>query len=102
MYEDSPECPTCSGLEENAEHVFFACSRFNGYRCGLESTLEQSIKSETLVEVMLSENEAWKEVTTFATKVIQDLRGEEKQRNKLKKNRVKKEEKKKRSGSCPK
>ena len=29
-YKDSPECPTCSGLEENAEHVFFACSRFNG------------------------------------------------------------------------
>ena len=25
QYEDSPECPICSGLEENAEHVFFAC-----------------------------------------------------------------------------
>ena len=81
-YEDSPECPTCSGLEENAEHVFFACSRFNGYRCELGATLEQSIKPETLVEVMLSSNEAWKEVTTFATKVIQDLCREEQQRNK--------------------
>ena len=57
-YEDSPECPTCSGLEENAEHVFFACSRFNGYRSELEATLEQSIKLETLVEVVLSSNEA--------------------------------------------
>ena len=46
------------------------------------ATLEQSIKPETLVEVMLSSNEAWKEVTTFATKVIQDLCREEQQRNK--------------------
>ena len=84
-YKDSPECPTCSGLEENAEHVFFACSRFNAYPCELEATLEQSIKPETLVEVMLSSNEAWKEVTTFATKVIQDLSCEEQQRSKLKK-----------------
>ena len=65
--------------------MFFACSRFNGYLCELEATLEQNIKPETLVEVMLSSNEALKEVTTFATKVIQDLRGEEQQRNKLKK-----------------
>ena len=65
--------------------MFLACSRFNRYRCELEATLEQSIKPETLVEVMLSSNEAWKEVTTFATKVIQDLRREEQQRNKLKK-----------------
>ena len=67
-YEDSPECPTCSGLEDNAEHVLFACSRFNGYRCELEATLEQSVKPETLVELKLSSNEAWKEVTTFAWK----------------------------------
>ena len=57
-YENFPECPACSGLEENAEDVFFACSRFNGYRCELEATLEQSMKPETLVEVMLSSNEA--------------------------------------------
>ena len=69
-YEDSWECPTCSGLKENAEHVVFACSRFNAHRCELEATLEQSIKPETLVEVMLSSNEAWKAVTIFATKVI--------------------------------
>ena len=80
-----PGVSTCNGLEENAEHVFFACSRFNGYRCELEVTLEQRIKPETLVEVMLSSNEAWKEMTTFATKVIQDLRRGEQQRNKLKK-----------------
>ena len=84
-YEDSPECPASSRLEENAEHVFFTCFRFNGYRCELEATLEQSIKPETLVEVMLSSNEAWKEVIIFATKVIQDLRREEQQRNELKK-----------------
>ena len=45
----------------------------------------QSIKPETLVEVMLSSNEAYKEVTTFASIIIQDIRHEEQQRNKLKK-----------------
>ena len=34
---------------------------------------------------MLSSNETWKKVTTFASKVIKDLRREEKQRKKLKK-----------------
>ena len=57
-YEDFPEYPACNGLEESAEHVFFACSRFNAHRCELEATLEQIIKPETLIEVMLSLNEA--------------------------------------------
>ena len=72
-------------IEENAEHVFFACSCFNAHPCELEATLEQSIKLETLVEVILPSNEAWKAVTTFTTNVIQDLRREEQHRNKLKK-----------------
>ena len=82
-YEDSLDCPNCSGLEENAEHVIFAYSTFSAHRCELEATLEQRINPETLVEVMLSSNEAWEAVTTFATKVIQDLRCEEQRRNKL-------------------
>ncbi|KMQ83867.1 reverse transcriptase [Lasius niger] len=31
-YEDSPECLTCSGVKEDAEHAFFACPRFDTQR----------------------------------------------------------------------
>ena len=72
-------------IRKEPEHVFFACFRFNAYRCELEAMLEQSINPETLVEVMLSSNEAWKAMTTFATKVTQDLRHKKQRRNKLKK-----------------
>ncbi|GBP68011.1 hypothetical protein EVAR_57985_1 [Eumeta japonica] len=27
--DDSPECPSCPGKPEDAEHVFFVCPRFN-------------------------------------------------------------------------
>ena len=57
-YKNSPECPTCSGLEENAEHVSIASPTVNAHHCELEATVEQNIKPETLVEVMLCSNEA--------------------------------------------
>lgn len=40
-HDDSPECPSCPGVTEDAEHVFFVCPRFNPQRDKLESVFGQ-------------------------------------------------------------
>ena len=81
-YEESSKCPTCSESDEDAEHVFFACKRFDVHRHKLEEVLNERATPETLVEAMLSSEEAWKATSAYATKVIQELRREEQDRNK--------------------
>ena len=79
-YEDSPECPTCHGLEEDARHVFFTCHRFNTQRRKLERTLVTTITPENLVRQMLASEKTWSAAADFARKVIEELRKEEKKR----------------------
>ncbi|GBP95656.1 hypothetical protein EVAR_67862_1 [Eumeta japonica] len=76
----SPECPSCPGVIENAEYVFFECPRFNSQRDLLESILHQKIQPETVIEVMLSSRASWNAISTFATEVLIDLRSIEKKR----------------------
>ena len=79
-HEDSPECPTCRGLEKDARHVFFTCPRFNTQRRKLERILVTAITPENLVRQMLASEKAWSAATDFARKVIEELRKEEKKR----------------------
>ena len=81
-YGDSLECPTCSGVEEDAEHVFFTCPRFDGQRGDLQATLGRKITLETLVEVMFLSEAVWEAVSAFATGVLKELRHEEPKRRK--------------------
>lgn len=83
-YEDSPKCQICSGLEEDAEHVFFACPRFNTYREALEAITGDNITPENIVPSMLSSEEVWEAAGSFATGVIKELRREEQKRKKRK------------------
>ncbi|GBP18703.1 hypothetical protein EVAR_8528_1 [Eumeta japonica] len=79
-HDDSPECPSCPGEPEDAEHVTFVCPRFNLQRDEFETNLNQRIQPKTLVEVMLSTKAAWNATSTFATKVLADLRSVERRR----------------------
>ncbi|XP_071439046.1 uncharacterized protein [Hetaerina americana] len=79
-HEESPKCPSCVGVDENAEHVFFKCPRYNEARKELEMTIKQSITPESLTEVMMSSKEAWRAVDIFASKVLKDLRIKEQER----------------------
>ncbi|GBP92528.1 Retrovirus-related Pol polyprotein from type-1 retrotransposable element R1 4 [Eumeta japonica] len=78
--DDSPECLSCPGKPEDAEHVFFVCPRFNFQRDELETILNQRIQPETLVEAMLSTKAAWNATSTFTTEVLTDLRSIERRR----------------------
>ncbi|XP_015120763.1 uncharacterized protein LOC107043693 [Diachasma alloeum] len=57
-HEDSSECPTCTGVNENAEHVFFNCPEFSDMRNTWESELGRRVSPEDLVEAMLSSQAA--------------------------------------------
>ncbi|GBP20512.1 hypothetical protein EVAR_78889_1 [Eumeta japonica] len=75
-----PECPSCPGVIENAEHVFFECPRFNSQRDLLESILHQKIQPDAVIEVMLSSIASWDAISTLATEVLIDLRSIERKR----------------------
>lgn len=79
-YEDSPECPVCHGVEEDARHVFFTCPRFDLQRRELERVTDVAITPENLVQQMLVSEAAWSAATDFAREVIKELRNEEKRR----------------------
>ncbi|CAL1677347.1 unnamed protein product [Lasius platythorax] len=81
-HEDSPECLTCRGVDEDAEHVFFMCPRFSTPRSTWETALEGRILPENLVEAMLSSEAAWEATSSFAVEVLKDLRREERERKK--------------------
>ena len=80
-HEDSPECPSCPGVKEDAEHVFFTCPRFNSPRSTWETAVDQKIQLESLIEAMLSSKVAWDATSNFAAEVMKELRIEERKRN---------------------
>ncbi|GBP94096.1 hypothetical protein EVAR_69741_1 [Eumeta japonica] len=80
--DDSPECPSCPGKQEDVEHVFFMCPRFNLQCDELEAILNQKIQPETLVKSMLSTKAAWNATSKFAIEVLTDLRSIERRRAK--------------------
>lgn len=79
-HDDSPECPSCPGVTEDAEHVFFVCPRFGSQRDKAEIILKQKIYPETLIGAMLSSETAWNGISTFVTDVLTDLRSIERRR----------------------
>ncbi|XP_015122066.1 uncharacterized protein LOC107044633 [Diachasma alloeum] len=79
-HEDSPKCPTCAEVDENAEHVFFTCPRFSDIRDTGETELGRKVSPENLVETMLSSQTAWDATSNFAAEVMKELRNEERTR----------------------
>ncbi|GBP31023.1 Putative 115 kDa protein in type-1 retrotransposable element R1DM [Eumeta japonica] len=53
-HDDSPECPSCPGVIEDAEHAFIECPRFSQKREELKMVLYQNIQPETIVDAMLT------------------------------------------------
>lgn len=82
-WEDSPECPRCQGVTENAEHVTFQCPRFDDARGRLQATVGQVLTPHELGKCMLASVEGWKAVTAFATSIMKELRNQEQERKNL-------------------
>lgn len=83
-HDDSPECPTCKGVNEDAEHAFFVCPRFSGPRSAWETALEGPKLPEEVVSAMLVSEAAWEATSSYAAEVIKELRRVEQKRRKEK------------------
>ena len=79
-HDSSPECPACTGAEEDVEHVFFHCPRFLEDRETLERALEERPSRDTIVGLMLESEEKWVAVGIAATNILRELRHVERQR----------------------
>ncbi|XP_057324216.1 uncharacterized protein LOC130666909 [Microplitis mediator] len=82
-YEDATDCPTCLGVDEDAEHTFFECPRFSATRSTVEKELNIRLTPENLVEQILSSEAAWKAISAFAAVVMKELRRRERERKKM-------------------
>lgn len=81
-HDSSPFCPSCiDNVEENAEHVFFVCPRFEGEREHLVEMIGHSIRPGNIVQIMLTSLVNWTYVCEFVRLVLVELRRLERIRN---------------------
>lgn len=73
-HDESPYCPACFGEEEDAEHVFFKCPRFETERTEAFQAIRINIIPENIVVEMMKSESAWDAVSTLAKKVNESLR----------------------------
>ena len=75
--DDSPYCPQCANIPEDAEHVFFHCPRFETQRATLEATTGEHFTPENIMELMVKAKGIWTEVEKVITAIGKKLRQEE-------------------------
>lgn len=63
MLHDSPTCPVCNGLQDDAGHMMFLCSRFAIER-SLSQTLGKEVSPESIVMKRLMSKEKWLTVSS--------------------------------------
>lgn len=80
-HDSAPECPSCDGEVEDAEHVFFRCTRFVEQRSALKEILGATPDPDNIVTNMLEAMEKWTAVKKFAAGVMIELRRLERERN---------------------
>lgn len=79
-HDTSPYCPYCFETEEDAEHVFFICPRFENERANLQEVVASGISPGNIVEVMMSSLENWEYVCEYVKLVMVKLRRAEETR----------------------
>jgi hypothetical protein len=79
-HDDSPNCPSCKGIVEDAEHVFFICPRFVVERQVLANRIGHWPTPEDIVISMLSCTNHWAAVSSFSAEIMINLRRLERER----------------------
>ena len=77
---DSPVCDYCEGVEDSAEHTFFACDIWAQERRALEATLRCNCTPDNIVTLMVNCETNWNEITTYVEKTLRTKKIEEKKR----------------------
>lgn len=72
-FADTAECPECVGEVESAEHVMFACPRFEVERISMLLVSGMDTTPDNLVERMIRDVSVWNAVNTASTQVMSKL-----------------------------
>ncbi|CAD7089303.1 unnamed protein product [Hermetia illucens] len=75
--DDSPYCPTCVMIPEDAEHVVFNCPRFVAHRAEAEINTEARLTPENVADHMLASETSWRAVEKLMKAIHNLLRREE-------------------------
>lgn len=70
----SPFCPSCTEVEETAEHVFFDCPRFREVRDRCEEKVRRRLTPESLIDTIVQNQEYWDAVKSMAAIIMKQLR----------------------------
>ncbi len=79
-HDDSPYCPTCTGVVENVEHIFFECPRFGDTRQVLTEIVGHRITPENVLNAMLKSEESWIAANEAICRLMKQLRRLERER----------------------
>ena len=73
----TPDCHSCPGEAETAEHVLLKCNRFKNERENLEHSMREPLTETSYVATMLRTQEDWDNGCKFAYTIMQKLSSQE-------------------------
>lgn len=73
--DDSPFCPYCNDAIQDSQHIFFDCQRFTVERHRLETQLQESVRVDNIIDIMVGTLESWGCVSSFVRFVLLELIG---------------------------
>ena len=73
-HDNELNCSFCDNGNENAEHIFFYCHRFDLERELLETIIDERVTPDNIVSHMLRSVEVWHYVKMLSAMVMQELR----------------------------
>nr|AMS38371.1 hypothetical protein [Bactrocera tryoni] len=82
-HDDDTKCSFCSSANENAEHIFFFCSRYVVERTTIEGIINQRMTPDNIVSHMLRSQLVWAKMKEWAAIALQELRIKERQRRSI-------------------
>ena len=72
----SPACVYCGAILDDAEHTFFACSRWSDKRTELGRRVG-CLTSDTIVSMVITKKENWEACMDFVEKVLREKKADE-------------------------
>lgn len=69
----SPHCPECVNVEENAEHVIFICPRFESVRRDLLATSGEDTSPDNMIHRMCRDYNIWDTANRVITQIMSAL-----------------------------
>lgn len=67
---DSPLCKYCTTQDDDSNHTFFHCSRWDTERGAAREVVREALNPENLISLMISSEKKWEAIMRFAEDVL--------------------------------